>query len=142
MIAVLLLSFAVTVFASLYPLAMRLRSKSENTTQATTLCQKKIEQLRAVPFSSLTYSALQSNSIIDATPTSSPFSFTTVDGLASKLPQGTGSITISTAATDAVSGAAALRRVDVTVSWGGAVQGTNSVSVSTMIADKTARKEQ
>jgi prepilin-type N-terminal cleavage/methylation domain-containing protein len=135
MIAVLVLSFAVTVFASLYPLAMRLRSKSENTTRATTLCQQKIEQVRAFAYTSLNYSGLQASGAIDASPTSSPFSFTTIDGLASKLPQGTGTLTLSHPGSDSD-----LTQIDVTVTWGGFVQGGNSVTVSTLISNKAVKK--
>src|SRR5437879_1214841 len=133
MIAVLLLSFAVTVFASLYPLAMRMRSKSENVTRATTKCQQVIEQVRALPYASLTYSGLHSNTVIDASPTSSPFSITTVAGLASALPQGSGTLALSTPSTD-------LTRVDVTINWGGLMQNGNSVTVSSLIANKVVKK--
>jgi type II secretory pathway pseudopilin PulG len=135
MIAVLVLSFAVTVFASLYPLSMRLRSKSENTTRAIVLCQQKIEQVRALPYTSLSYSGLKANSLIDASPTSSPFSITAVDGLASKLPQGAGTVALSTPLGDPD-----LTRVDVTITWGGLVQGGNSVTTSTMIVNTAVKK--
>jgi Tfp pilus assembly protein PilV len=134
MIAVLVLSFAVTVFASLCPLALRLRSKSENVTRATTLSQQVIEQVRAIPYTSLNYSGLQANSLIDASPTTSPFSITTVDNLATQLPQGTGTLAISTPSTD-------LTRVDVTITWGGLVQNGNSVTVSTLIANKAVKAQ-
>ncbi len=129
MIAVLVLSFTVTVFASLYPTAARLRSKSENVTQATMLAQKKIEQVRAIPYASLTYTGLQANSIIDASPNSSPYTFTTTDNLAIKLPAPSGTVSISTPSTD-------LKRVDVTISWGGVIANGNSVTASTLIANK------
>ena len=133
MIAVLLLSFAVTVFASLFPLAMRMRSKSENVTRATTMCQQVIEQVRALPYASLTYSGLHANTVIDASPTTAPFSITSVAGLASALPQGTGTLALSTPSTD-------LRRVDVTINWGGLMQNGNSVTVSSLIANKVVKK--
>jgi type IV pilus assembly protein PilV len=132
MIAVLILSFAVAVFAPLYPLSMRMRSKAENVTRATTLAQQKIEQVRALPYSTVTYSGLRANSLIDASPNSSPYSFTTVDGLASKLPEGTGTLTLSTPATD-------LMQVDVTVTWGGLVQNGNTVTMSTQITNKAVK---
>jgi prepilin-type N-terminal cleavage/methylation domain-containing protein len=132
MIAVMILSFAVAVFAPLYPISMRMRSKAENVTRATAMAQQKIEQIRAIPYTSLTYSGLRANSVIDASPTSSPYSFTTTDGLASKLPAGTGTLTVSTPATD-------LTQVDVTVSWGGLVQNGNTVAFSTQIANKAVK---
>jgi prepilin-type N-terminal cleavage/methylation domain-containing protein len=132
MIAVLILSFAVAVFAPLYPTSMRLRSKAENVTRATTLAQQKIEQIRALPYTSLTYSGLRANSVIDSSPATSPYSFTSVDGLASKLPEVTGTLSVSTPATD-------LTQVDVTVSWGGLVQNGNTVALSTQIANKAVK---
>ena len=134
MIAVLVLSLVTAAFASLYPIALRMRSKSENVTRATTLAQQKIEQVRALPYVSLGYTGLQFNNVIDASPSASPFSFTTVDSLASKLPQGAGTITLSNPATD-------LTRVDVTVTWGGLVQTGNSVTVSTLIANEAVKIE-
>src|SRR5207245_3647035 len=83
MIAVMVLSFAVATFAPLYPISMRMRSKAENITRASTLAQQKIEQVRALPYTSLTYTGLQANSVVDASPNSSPYSFTSVDGVAS-----------------------------------------------------------
>jgi prepilin-type N-terminal cleavage/methylation domain-containing protein len=133
MIAVLVLSFAVSVFASLYPMAQRMRSKAENVTRATTLAQQKIEQVRALAYTSLNYSGLHSNNIIDASPTSSPYSFTTTDSLATKLPQGSGTLTLSNPATD-------LTRIDVTITWGGLIQTGDSVTVSTLICNKVVKK--
>jgi type II secretory pathway pseudopilin PulG len=131
MIAVLVLSFTVAAFGALYPMSMRLRTKSENVSQATLLAHQKIEQVRALPYASLTFTALRAANVIDASPTSSPYSFTSVDNLTSTLPEATGTLTLSTPATD-------LRKIDVTVSWGGVVQNGNSVTVSTLIANKEA----
>jgi hypothetical protein len=133
MIAVLVLSFSVTVFASLYPAAMRLRSKSENVTRATALCQQVIEKLRGVPYASLSYAGLRvSPSVIDASPAASPYSITAVESLASQLPQGTGTLALSALSSD-------LTRVDVTISWGGLVQNGNTVTLSTLIANKAVK---
>jgi prepilin-type N-terminal cleavage/methylation domain-containing protein len=129
MIAVLLFSFAVTAFASLFPVSMRMRSKSENVTRATTLAQQKIEQLRARTYADLNYTSLHGANLIDASPNTSPFAFTLVDGLASQLPEASGTLALTDAAAD-------LKQVDVTVSWGGVVANGNSVTVSTLIANK------
>jgi prepilin-type N-terminal cleavage/methylation domain-containing protein len=138
MIAVMVFSFAITVFASLYPLAMRMRSKSENVTRATAIAQQKIEQIRALPYTSLTFSALRAENVVDASPTSQPWSFTSVDSLSGKLPEASGTISIS----DAGSGAntSDLKRVDITVSWGGIVNnGHNTLTVSTTLSNKEVR---
>jgi prepilin-type N-terminal cleavage/methylation domain-containing protein len=130
MIAVLLFTLGVTAFASLFPASMRMRSKSENVTRATTLAQQKIEQLRARPYADLNYTTLQSANLIDASPTTSPFTFTQVDNLASQLPEAAGTLTLTDVDPDH------LKQVDVTVTWGGIVQNGNSVTVSTQIANK------
>jgi prepilin-type N-terminal cleavage/methylation domain-containing protein len=137
MIAVMVFSFAITVFASLFPLAMRMRSKSENVSQATMIAQKKIDQLRALPYTSLTYTSLQGANVIDASPNTSPYSFTSVDNLATKLPEPTSSLTVSNAGSG--SHTADLKQISVTVSWGGIISNGNSVTMTTQIANKEAR---
>jgi prepilin-type N-terminal cleavage/methylation domain-containing protein len=137
MIAVMLFSFAITVFASLFPMSMRMRAKSEAVSQATAFAQQKIEQIRTLPYTSLTYSALRGANVIDASPTSQPYAFTSVDNLASKLTTPTGTVTV----TDAGSGAftADLKRVDVTVTWGGIAGQNNTVTVSTLLSNKEVK---
>src|SRR5262249_54094565 len=117
MIAVMVFSFAVTVFASLFPLAMRMRSKSEDYTRATTIAQQKVEQIRALPYTSMTYSALRAENVIDASPTTQPYAFTAVDSLTSKLTQATGTISISNVGSGG--NTTDLKRLDVTVTWVG-----------------------
>jgi prepilin-type N-terminal cleavage/methylation domain-containing protein len=131
MVAVLLFSFAVTAFASLFPVSMRMRSKSENATRATMMAQQKIEQLRARPYADLNYTVLQGANLIDASSTTSgPYSFTQVDNLASQLPQATGTLTLTDVDPNN------LKQADVTITWGGIVANGNSVTVSTQIANK------
>jgi hypothetical protein len=67
--------------------------------------------------------------VIDASPTSSPYTFTEIDSLTNDLPQGSGTLTI-------VEQEENLVRVDVTVSWDGAVSSATSVTTSTYIANK------
>jgi prepilin-type N-terminal cleavage/methylation domain-containing protein len=137
MIAVMVFSFAITAFAALYPLAARQRVKSEYVTRAATIAQRKVEQIRALPYSSLNYTSLRGANVIDASPTASPYSFTTIDTLAGKLPQATGTVTLANAGSG--SNTSDLKRIDVTVTWGGAVANGNTVTVSTTIANKEAR---
>ena len=131
MIAVMVLSFTVSVFGAMFTSGHRLRSKSENMTRATTLAQQKVEQVRALAYSSLDYAGLHTVNVIDSTATTSPYSFTTVDGLAGKLPQGAGTLTLTSVATD-------LTRIDVTVTWAGLIQNGNTVTVTTLVANKAA----
>jgi prepilin-type N-terminal cleavage/methylation domain-containing protein len=129
MVAALILALTATAFAALYPQAHQLRSRAENMTRATMLAQHKIEQLRNLAFTDLNYEALRVANVIDASPTSSPYTFTEIDSLTNDLPQGSGTLTI-------VEQEENLVRVDVTVSWDGAVSSATSVTTSTYIANK------
>jgi len=128
MIAVLALSFIVLCFGAAFPTASRLRSKAEYITLATTLAQQKLEQIRSVKFADLTYSGLRTAAIIDVSPTSAPYSITTASGLASALPGGAGTVTITDEATG-------LKRARVDISWTDAVSTGNSVALVSFIAD-------
>lgn len=80
--------------------------------QALSLCQHKMDQLRAVGYGRLDFDELNDAGIVDATPTTSPYQFTVQDGVAGILQNGATSISIVPSATD--------NRVDivtVTVTW-------------------------
>ena len=137
MIAVMVFSFAITVFAALFPLSMRMRSKSANVSQATTIAQQKIEQIRALSYDNITFSGLRGANVVDASPTASPYSFTSVDNLAGKLPEPTGTVTVANAGSGA--NVSDLKRIDVTVTWGGIINNGNTVTVTTTISNKEVR---
>lgn len=80
--------------------------------QALSLCQHKIDQLRAVGYGRLTFSELEDAEIIDSSPTTSPYRFTVRDGVADILPNGTTSVTIANSASDS-----RVKIVTVTVTW-------------------------
>jgi prepilin-type N-terminal cleavage/methylation domain-containing protein len=130
MIAVTALSFIVLCFGAVFPTASQMRNKAERVTLATTLAQQKLEQLRGVKFTDLTYSGLRAANLIDASPNSSPFSITTVSGLATALPSGAGTVTFSDEATG-------LKRAQVDITWTDAVSPSNSVTLVSFIADMT-----
>jgi hypothetical protein len=129
MIAVLALSFTVLVFGAVFPASSRMRSKAENVTRATTLAHQKLEQLRSVSYVDLTYSNLLAAGIIDASPTTSPYSITGVSGLATALPQGTGTLTLTDEATD-------LKRARVDINWSGIETHGTSVTLVTFVASR------
>jgi hypothetical protein len=82
-----------------------------NYQQASSLVQHKIDQLRAVGYGRLDYTdLLAALDIIDASPTSSPYSFTTIDSLSSIYPGATGTIDISTYSAN-------IKQVTVTLTW-------------------------
>jgi prepilin-type N-terminal cleavage/methylation domain-containing protein len=129
MIAVMALSFIVMVFGAVVPTATRMRHKAENITRATMLAHQKLEQLRGVGYTNLTPANLLAAGMIDATPDTSPYSITGVSGLASELPDGSGTLTITDEATD-------LKRARVDITWGGIITQGNSVALVTFIANR------
>lgn len=90
--------------------------------QALSLCQHKMDQLRAVGYGRLNFTELNDAEIVDATPTTPPYSFVVQDSvadvLALKNKQGqvvtapTTSIAIVNSATDA-----RIKVVTITVTW-------------------------
>lgn len=125
-VAVFLLAMAVLMFGAFYPTASRTSRMSGNHSQAISEVQHKVDQLRAVGYGRLNYTELVAAGIIDATPTTQPYRFTTVDGLTDLLPAAVGTISISDAGTD-------LRQVTVRVSWSGApskaMEGNHEVTI-------------
>jgi len=83
-----------------------------NYAQALSLCQHKIDQMRAVGYGRLDYASLTNAGIIDPNPSAQPYTFATVDSLASFFPAYGGAITVEDYA-------AGLKRVTVQVSWQG-----------------------
>jgi type II secretory pathway pseudopilin PulG len=129
MFSVIVLSFAVLVFGAVFPASSRMRQKGEYVTRATTIAEQELEQIRGLGYAKLNYTALQSAGVIDSSPNSSPYSITGATGLATALPGGTGTLTITSAATD-------LMQCQINITWTGAVitQG-NSVTLTTFIVN-------
>jgi prepilin-type N-terminal cleavage/methylation domain-containing protein len=130
MIAVMALSFIVLVFGAVLPTASQMRYKAENVTRATTLANLKLEQLRGVGYKKLNYTDLLAAGIIDATPTTSPYSITAASGLSTALASGSGTLTITDEATD-------LKRARVDITWEATLDQGNSVALTTFIADQS-----
>jgi prepilin-type N-terminal cleavage/methylation domain-containing protein len=129
MIAVLVLSFIVLVFGAVFPTAASMRYKAENVTRATTLAHQTLEQLRGLGYANLGYSALAAASAIDASPSNGPYAITGVRGLATALPGGAGTLTITDEATD-------LKRARVDITWSGINSSGSTASFVTFIANK------
>ncbi|MGQ9454422.1 MAG: hypothetical protein ACUVRS_07720 [Armatimonadota bacterium] len=91
-----------------------------------------MEQLRAIEYESLTQPVLRAGGMIDESPTVSPYSFTMVDRVSEQLPGGTGTITISSTASDQ-------RCVRVIVQWTARNGRTRSVQLTTVFADRSTR---
>lgn len=125
-VSVFLMALAVLLFGALYPTASRASRMSGNYSQAFSEVQHKVDQLRALGYGRLTYSELLAAGVIDASPDSLPYRFTTVDNLGELLPRPVGSIDIAGAGTD-------LARVTVRLTWSGAparaMEGTHEVTI-------------
>jgi hypothetical protein len=91
--------------------------------------QHKIDQCRGVGYGRLTFTELRNGGIIDATPTASPFSFKTVDGLTAIFPNTVATITITDFSAD-------IKQVTVELTWTGSPnrQGNGTMSATALIA--------
>lgn len=111
-VALGVMTFVVLMFAATLPMAARTSKMNGNYAQAISLCQHKIDQMRAVGYGRLTYTELRAAEIIDSTPTSPPYSFYTVDELGNYFASATGTIDLQTFDTN-------ITRVTVRLNWTG-----------------------
>lgn len=127
--AVTLVFAASMMYVALVPSALKTERMMANHQQATSLLQHKVDQLRGVGYGRLTYDELKDAGIIDATPTSSPYRFNTVDRLTDYYKAATGTITITDFDTNN-------KRVVLTLTWTGmhARQANGTLSVTALIA--------
>ena len=127
--SVFVVGLTATMFASLYPISTKSQLMVSNHQQALGLIQHKIDQIRAVGYGRLTYQELKDAGIIDASPTTSPFAYTTVDTLTTLYPAASGTITISDFSTT-------IRQVTVSLTWSGSARrvGNGTLSLTTLVA--------
>lgn len=128
MIALLLLAMAGLVFAATYPSGFSAVRQARETKRAVELAQKKLEQVKALGYESLTYTNLRTVNVVDVSPSSSPYEFTSVDNLSSSLASATGTLTIA-------DDTASVKLVTVVVAWEGSGVNRN-VTLRTLVADK------
>ncbi len=88
------------IFATSVPMAQKTAKMNGQYAQAISLCQHKIDQVRAVGYGRLNYTELEDAGIIDAIPKTSPYSFTSVDDVTEYLPSPTTKLTIQSLGTD------------------------------------------
>ena len=95
--SLLAFSIVVVIFASSVIMSERTAHVNGQYAQAISLCQHKIDQLRAVGFGRLNYDELtDATEIVDSSPTTSPYSFVDVDDVAEYLPNPTATLIIET----------------------------------------------
>ncbi|MCX6345600.1 MAG: hypothetical protein NT018_11100 [Armatimonadetes bacterium] len=131
-IGLLVFTFLTLIFATSVIMAKSSSEVNGQYAQAISLCQHKIDQLRAYGFGRLNYTELNDAGVIDTSPNISPFSFTTVDEVTDYLKNPTSRITITTyASNDQV------KMITVSISWrAGAHRTTDSnVTLSAYISN-------
>ena len=111
-VAIFVMTFVVLMYAAMLPMAAKTAKMNGNASQALSLCQHKVDQMRAVGYGRLNYTELKAAGIVDASPTASPYSFTGVDQLSSFFTGSTGTITITDYDTTT-------KRVVVQIAWQG-----------------------
>jgi prepilin-type N-terminal cleavage/methylation domain-containing protein len=112
MVSMFLVSLGAIMFSAMMPMAAKGSRMVANYQQASSIVQHKIDELRAVGYGRIDYTDLQSVGIIDASPTSAPFSFSGVDGLTNIYPTATGTLSVSDFSSD-------IKQVTVTLTWTG-----------------------
>lgn len=129
-VAVAIFSFLMIMFASAVPLAERTSHMNGQYAQATSLCQHKIDQIRAVGYGRINYTELSDAEIIDGEPATLPFSFVEVDDVENYLPCSTATINVQTVASDEV-------KVTITITWRTAAHRakTSTVVVSAIVTN-------
>ncbi len=129
MIALMLLSAGILTAGTLFPAATMARTRSSANSMAANIIQRKLEQIRRLPAASITYSGLYANGIINSG--TSPYSFTSADSVASKLQNGTGTLTITNPGGDLVT-------VTVTVTCDSAEGPDQSLTAVTNVSSREA----
>ena len=134
MVGVLILGATVLAASAMFPLSAFLRDRSGTYSRAATIAQRKLEQIRKLPTTQLTYTGLLNAGVIDQG-NNEPYSFTTVDSVAGELAQGAGTIELIDEGTDLV-------RVDVRVTWK-SLRGTDmNLQATSMVSNKEFWVEQ
>ncbi len=98
------------IFAACVPVARKTAKANGQYSQAISLCQHKIDQLRAVGYGRVNYDELSDAGIIDDSPSAQPFSFNTVDDVAEYLPQPTSTLAVEDFGADQL-------KVTATITW-------------------------
>lgn len=108
MISLMVFVVLTCIFAACIPVAKKASRMNGQYSQAISLCQHKIDQLRAVGYGRLTYDGL-SDIYIDDSPTSLPYSFAGIDDVGNYLIQPTATLNIIKGTDEA--------KVTVTITW-------------------------
>jgi Tfp pilus assembly protein PilV len=131
--ALLVLSSTVLLASAIFPAGGTLRHRSHTYTRAATIVQRKLEQIRRMPYEDLNYLELQAQGIVEPKPQGG-YCFDTIELLSQHFGGATSDVTLTNVAPD-------LLRVDVTLEWEGARRGQSRVDATTFVAGKLAWRE-
>lgn len=121
------------VFTAVFPMSTQSRTKADHRSTAISLAQRQLEAARDAGYTPLqSYESLYSRGLVDASSSTSPYSFTNVTmgsghSVNNSLPQATATMAVTTQNNQPAT-------VSVTVSWNEQNR-TRSVTLSTMIAN-------
>lgn len=134
MTTTMLLGVTVIMALAMFPFSRFLQDRSNGLSTASAIVDKKLEQIRSLDAQNITPTRLQGAGFVDPAAGGTQLSFTTVDGLAGKLRNAQGAVTLTGVGSDLV-------RIDVTVSWNGMRGNSTQVTGTTYVADKTIWRE-
>ena len=129
-VSITVFSFLMLVFSTSVILAEKTSHMNGQYAQAISLCQHKIDQMRAVGYGRINYTELSYAGIIDDAPENLQYSFVGVDEVANYLPNPTARINIQSIGTDKI-------KVTVTIKWKVASHEskTSSTSLSAIVTN-------
>jgi type II secretory pathway pseudopilin PulG len=131
MVGLLLLAIAGILFTAIFPTGFSAVRQARESERAVVITQQKLEQLRALGYESLSYPNLRSGGVpvVDETPTTSPYSFTETDNLASFFSGVSSTLAITDDSTHT-------KKVVVTITWKSSSGATHTMTAQTLITDK------
>ncbi len=122
-VAMLAMTVIIIIFGGSVLLAQRAGNVNGQYAQALSICQHKIDQLRAVGYyRAMSYDELYDAGIIDETPNTSPFSFDNADNVDNYLPNASGTIKIKESTSKYVI-------VEVAINWRNSVPDARTSNV-------------
>lgn len=132
-LSIFLLAVVAVIFGALFPIGQRLSGGAKWRAVALMLAERRMEAVKLLGYGNLTYDGLRAYGLIDASPNTSPFSFTNTDDASNEspakmLPQGTGQIAVEDVAWD-------VKRVIVRVGWRDANGRTQTVELRTLVTN-------
>ncbi len=118
MVSLFVFSLLIVVFSSSLIVGKSAAKINGEYAQAISLAQHKIDQLRAIEYGRLTYSELSEGGFVDYSPNKSPYSFASVDNVASYLPGASlGSPPTATLKIENHPSDSRMKKITVTITW-------------------------